>query len=83
MLRLWNLLASMENDRLTKRIFLLERAQNNQSNWTSHIKNLMEEINMGNVFRNSAICNIQQAEEKNVLTLKPIGKTTYNTFQNF
>ena len=24
----------------------------------------MEEINMGNVFRNSAICNIQQAEEK-------------------
>ena len=64
MLRLWNRLASMENDRLTKRIFLWERAQNNQSNWTSQIKNLMEEINMGNVFRNSAICNIQQAEEK-------------------
>ena len=45
-------------------IHTFKRAQNNQSNWTSQIKNLMEEINMGSVFRNSEICNIQQAEEK-------------------
>lgn len=46
MLYLWNSLISIKNVRLTKRIFHCEQAQNNQLNWTSQIRNVMEEINI-------------------------------------
>lgn len=46
MLRLWNRLIYMENEHITKRVFLWDRGQNNTSNWSSQVKNIMESLNI-------------------------------------
>lgn len=64
MLRLWNRLIYMENERITKRVFLWDREQNNSSNWSSQVKNIMESLNIESTYFNSTPCNLHYAEEK-------------------
>lgn len=64
MLRLWNRLIYMENERITKLVFLWDRQQNISSNWSSQVKNTMESLNIENTYTNFTPCNLHNAEEK-------------------
>lgn len=53
----------MENERITKRVFLWDREQNNTSNWSSQVKNIMQSLNIESTYFNSTPCNLHYAEE--------------------
>ena len=61
MVRLWNKLMTMDQSRLTKRIFLWET--NKCNNWVSNIKLLFLECNLENVYSNHEICNTERVSE--------------------
>ena len=46
MLRLWNRLVSMENNRLTKKIFLYDLNRNASNSWCSEIKVILDKIGL-------------------------------------
>lgn len=90
-LRLWNRLMILENDRLTKKIFLWDREQNNKTNWTSKTKLLLDSLNMPDIYTNLSICSLelaerllcQQIETKWTEDLQKIPKLrTYRLFKN-
>ena len=64
MLRLWNHILTMEEERITKKVFYLDRAQPNQSNWTSHIKTLMDSLDMTQHYLNLRTCDLKVADDK-------------------
>ena len=63
MLRLWNRLVKLENNRLTKKIFLWEYSIG-RNNWTCNLKTIFNEIENTNCFDNIMICDLRRAKEK-------------------
>lgn len=48
----------MENERFTKIMFLLDRVQNNSSNWNSQVKNTLESLDMESTYTNFTSCSL-------------------------
>lgn len=57
-LRLWNRLYNLyvENEHFTKIMFLLDRVQNNSSNWNSQVT--LESLDMESTYTNFTPCNL-------------------------
>lgn len=64
MLRLWNHLVTMSDDRLTKLVFMWELEKSNNLNWSHHVKLLLQSIDMSTCFLNREVCNLNLAEIK-------------------
>lgn len=52
MLRLWHRILSMDDDRITKRVFLWDR-QHTRNNWSSEIKQLLVEVGKPELFEHT------------------------------
>jgi hypothetical protein len=63
MIRYWNRLLSMENDRLTKKIFLWDYS-NNYRNWCAEIGQLLNSIGLDSAFDNLDPCVLSMCENK-------------------
>jgi hypothetical protein len=63
MLRLWNRLVKMDNNRLTKKIFLWDKDHGNLS-WNSEIRQIFHSLNYPNIFENNETIDIKLAENK-------------------
>ena len=65
MLRLWNRIIKLPNDRLTKSIFTVdyERSSLNK-NWCSDIKTVFEQLDRVEILCSKAICNISECKSK-------------------
>ena len=64
MIRFWNRIQGMSNDRLTKQIFNTQKDPTYHINsWTNDIKSIFEQLNIINIFDNNLICNLQQIPE--------------------
>ena len=61
MLRLWNRLVDLPNDRITKKIFLWDHSVN-RNNWCSDVKKLFGEIQQIDCFNNITSCNLNSAK---------------------
>lgn len=46
----------VQNERFTKIMFLLDRVQNNSSNWNSQVKNTLESLDMESTY--TTPCNL-------------------------
>ena len=62
MLRLWNRLTKMPNDRLTKQIFNAEYHMQHD-NWSSKVKEILTMVELKTVFENREICDLVSVEE--------------------
>ena len=63
MLRLWNRLVGMENNRLTKKIFLYDLNRNASNSWCSEIKVILDKIGLIANFLNRQTCDINVCEK--------------------
>ena len=65
MLKLWNRLVQMDNDRLTKKVFLYDyqNARQGVKNWCYELQSLLESILKPECFRERSICDILSAKE--------------------
>ena len=63
MLRLWNRLVSMDNNRLTKKIFLYDLNLNRNNSWCSEIRTIFDKIGLLDNFQNRNICDINSCEQ--------------------
>ena len=63
MLRLWNRLVSMDNNRLTKKIFLYDLYINRNNSWCSEIRTIFDKIGLFDNFQNRNICDINSCEQ--------------------
>ena len=66
MVRYWNRLCEMDNNRLTKHIFLWDYGKN-MNNWSNCIKSVLIECNMNDHFINQQSCNLNHVKEKLLL----------------
>lgn len=91
MIRLWNRLIKMEEDRVNKRVFSWGKAH--RSPWVKEIYSIFEEVDMLYIYRNNLSCNVNSLKHKllmkyeekwfeNVL-LKPKLRTYMHIKQNF
>ena len=58
MIRYWNRLIKLDEPRLEKFVFDWDYSVNN-NNWCSDIENILESVNLLNLFNEKRICNIQ------------------------
>ena len=63
MIRIWNRMILMDDDRVNKTIFLYDYNLKSR-NWSSNICEVFREINMENCFNNLQVCNLHAAKEK-------------------
>jgi hypothetical protein len=65
-LRLWNRLNSLENDRITKVVFLndYQLAGINVVNWCSNVKRIFATIGEEEVYHNREQCNLDSIRDK-------------------
>ena len=63
MLRLWNRLVGMDNNRLTKQIFLNDFNRNRNNSWCSEIKFIFNKIGLPAIFQNKKLCDITSCEK--------------------
>ena len=63
MLRFWNRLMNMANDRLTKRTFIMDYNRG-VSNWCERIKSVFEMLDLLPVYENKEICDIVFCTER-------------------
>ena len=64
MLRLWNSLVSMDDDRLTKKIFLNDFNRNKNNSWCSEIKSIFNKLALLENFQNKELCDIVHCEKQ-------------------
>ena len=65
MLRFWNRLLNMENDRLAKVIFDLQYTKANvQKNWCYYVQEIFKDIGLGHTFQNREICDLKQCQQE-------------------
>ena len=57
MIRYWNRLIRISNNRLTKKIFLYDY-NIKHNNWNSEIENMLESVNLLNIFQTKIMCDI-------------------------
>ena len=55
MIRFWNRLVKLSDDRLTKKVFLWDLEQKESGNWSSEIESIMDMCNMLGTFENKTI----------------------------
>ena len=58
MIRYWDRVIKLHESRLTKFVFNWDYSENN-NNWCSDIENILESVNLLNLFNEKLICNIQ------------------------
>ena len=64
MIRLWNRLILMNNERLTKKVFNADLVLHNSSkNWSSEIKQVMDDIGLGDQFESKSVINLSKVDE--------------------
>ena len=88
-LRLWNRLIGMPNDRVTKKIFNWD-FENDRNGWCGDVKTILSLLDMSDVYQNQQPCNLNlalsklesicQLQWKQTLDLKPRLRT-YQTFK--
>ena len=89
MLRLWNRLIAMPNDRLTKCVFNQDCLKSQNNNWSSAIKNVFALIGQNSIFQNREQCDLsicqtklkEKAEDEWKLTVEL--KPKLRTFKTF
>ena len=62
MLRLWNRLISIDENRIVSKIFIWDEQLCN-NNWSMEVKSICEEIDMIPNFENNCFINLEQAKE--------------------
>ena len=62
-LRYWNRLLKMNQNRLTKQVFLWDYNLEN-NNWSTEVKNVLNTIDMEYIFENMSTCNIVDLKQK-------------------
>ncbi len=63
MLRWWNHVITLENNRWTKKVFLYDY-DICKANWCSEVKKIFNKLNMMEYYNNQEICNLTLAKEK-------------------
>ena len=63
-IRLWNRLLTLPDDRLTKKVFLWDLEQLCNNNWSQKVKLLLDSLDMSVYFLNRMICNVNTVDEK-------------------
>ncbi len=66
MMKYWNRLIEMDNERLTKKIFLYDYHNCDKNNWCSEMKMLFHSVDMNDVFDNMLMCDVDLFCKKNV-----------------
>ena len=89
-LRFWNRLIGMPNDRVTKKIFNWD-FENDRNSWCGDAKTMLSLLDMSDVYHNQQPCDLNlalsklesicQLQWKQTLALKPKLRT-YQTFKN-
>ena len=59
-LRLWNRLLTMDDNRLTKKVFLWDYSLCNQ-NWSAELLQVLQKIDLECIFHSTSICNLEHA----------------------
>ena len=62
MVRFWNRLVNMSNDRITKKIFLWDKTK--QNGWCSEISKIFHTLQLSEYYNSSTSCNLQYCKEK-------------------
>ena len=62
-LRFWNRLIDMTDDRLTKHVFLYDYVQT-MNNWSTDIKELFHMLDLNDIFEIKSKCDIESASQK-------------------
>lgn len=65
----------VENERFTKIMFLLDRVQNNSSNWNSQVKNTLESLDMESTYTNFTSCSLHYTCREKVIHVRTNFKT--------
>ena len=63
MLRMWNRLIQMDDDRLTRHIFAWDY-QLSRKNWCTEVSQIFHDLNMSDVFEQQRPCDVNEAEER-------------------
>ena len=64
MIRLWNRLILMNDERLTKKVFNADLVLHNSSkNWSSEIKQVMNDIGLSDQFDSKSVINLSKVDE--------------------
>ena len=93
MLRFWNRLQNMPNDRLTKHVFNTEYHNfDDYKNWTQNVKEIFTQLNLLPIFQSSSVCDLDicqkrafeaaEKEWRSVLKTKPKLRTYINFKSN-
>ena len=56
-IRQWNRIIKMSDDRITKKIFIMDTIEQ-RSNWSICVNNILDELNMSDKYENRETCNI-------------------------
>lgn len=60
MVRLWNRLIKLDNNKIIKQFFIWDKNLNNERSWNHQLISIFESTNMINIYQNTRICDIQQ-----------------------
>ena len=64
MIRLWNHIVTMDDERIIKKVFCWDRTQVNRSNWSTHVKNLMDSLDMTHHYSALRTCDLDTVDSK-------------------
>ena len=63
MLRFWNRLIKMQDDRLTKQIFNVQYQQETTNSWCMNVKEIFTILDKENIFEHKLPCNLNEIED--------------------
>ena len=72
MIRLWNCLIKMAEDRINKKVFIWSKLHS--SPWAKELYSIFEEVDMLCIYRNNLCCNV------NLIKNKPLLKFVWKYF---
>ena len=52
----------MNNERLTKKVFLHDYDQNSNNSWSNEVENILDTVNLLTHYENKSVCNISKLE---------------------
>ena len=82
-IRLWNHLVDMDDDRLTKKVFVYDFNKNTNSTWCSEVKSILEKIGLRTrCFQNMIKCDIKYVNSHYSITTAMNGQLNLETCQN-
>ena len=62
-LRFWNRLIKMSNDRITKQIFNIQFRQETPNSWCASVKDILLSIDKEDIYLNKEVCDLYSVEE--------------------